>query len=735
MTGLDRCRRQVWRAVAAIILAWLVSGAGSAWAAHLYVVSSGASVVPISSATGHGGTTDYSVAELGGGTSVQLTAPTVQDDRYFEYWEGCDTLSGTQGEVCALTMPNVYILVYCETSASNPCPADRKVRAVYRQASRLTVTALGTTGVPVVSDTGHGGVTDYHLSDIASGTAVSLTAPLLAPDGSRFSDWEGCDSTVGASANTCRTTTPTIYCITTPCPQNWQVALTAKYLPAPVIYALEVNAVGATGVVIASTTGHGGITPYRQSEIVAGSLVELSAPATAGNANFKAWQGCATTAGTAGALCQLRMDEASAVVAYYEESVPSVTGLAIAGPARLQANGRITLTAAMTYPDGVRKEVVPEWTSSAPATATLSAAGVLTAGSVTVDTPVVVTATYTENHKTFVASTTVTVTAAPADLASLDIVGGNVVSSGGLLRLGAMATYADGSARRVLPSAWSVSPSSLGTIDARGALVVGTVATDTALVVYASHMENGVTKTASLSIALKAAPAALASLAIVGARGMLAGGESLDLVAESGYADGSGKRVAANWSLSDPGVASITASGRFVAGTVLVDTPVRVTATYAEGGDTVSAQYSIIVKAAAEPPRLTAEVIATRDTGNLTKLQLWFNTDAAAATTTRARMQRAEKQYKLFVAALLPPGPLVTEPTFFLLNRSHEWQRLDWPLAEYLSGVRENDWQLIELIDAFDASLISGTQIFVGYGTSDTEMVDAKRYWVVYQIP
>jgi hypothetical protein len=68
------------------------------------------------------------------------------------------------------------------------------------------------------------------------------------------------------------------------------------------------------------------------------------------------------------------------------------------------------------------------------------------------------------------------------------------------------------------------------------------------------------------------------------------------------------------------------------------------------------------------------------------------------------------------------------------LDRNREWKGLSSPLAEYLSGVSDNSFQLVEIFDHLDANIISGTQIFVGYGITDEEMLSAGRYRMVYQI-
>lgn len=47
----------------------------------------------------------------------------------------------------------------------------------------------------------------------------------------------------------------------------------------------------------------------------------------------------------------------------------------------------------------------------------------------------------------------------------------------------------------------------------------------------------------------------------------------------------------------------------------------------------------------------------------------------------------------------------------------------------------ENSFQLLDLFDKLDVSMLSGTRILVGYGTSDQEMLAAGRYDVKYGLP
>lgn len=410
--------------------------------------------------------------------------------------------------------------------------------------------------------------------------------------------------------------------------------------------------------------------------------------------------------------------------------------LNLIGPAVMQGGGRLDLMANALYEDGSTRTITPTWTSSNPAAAVVGNTGVIYAGYVNNDTPVTVTARYSENGVAVAATLQVKILASRAVPASLTITGPENLQANGRAQLMASAAYADDSRRPVMPRTWSISDPALGAVDGRGFLKVGGVTSDTPLTVTATHTEGGTTVTASHTLTIKAAGADLGRLTIIGARGILAAGASMQLLAEGRYADGSRRTIAAQWRVSDSGVASITADGVLTVGSVTRDTPLLIEASYSEGSTTTRATFHTLIQATLTQAPLQAEVEATGELDSYS-LSLWFNTNEQATTTRNAHATRTARSttYNLYVAALLPVGPLATSPTYFLLNRSNTWEALAWPLAEYLSGVEEDTWELVELLESTDATLISGTQVFIGYGTSGDEMIAANRYQMVYQVP
>lgn len=406
----------------------------------------------------------------------------------------------------------------------------------------------------------------------------------------------------------------------------------------------------------------------------------------------------------------------------------ALISLNLVGPALMQGGGRLSLMAQAVYEDGSTRTVIPTWTSSNPTAAIVNDSGTIFAGFVNADTSVTVTARHVEGTTAVSASLQVKIQASRAALSSLTLTGPEHMQAGGRMQLTTNAIYADDSRRPVQAQAWQVSDAALGTVDARGFLKVGTVTQDTTLTVTASYQEGNVGKTASLTVQVHPSAAALSHLTIVGARGALGSGDSMNLTAEGRYSDGSRRTINAEWSLSDSGIARITSDGKLTAGTVSTETPLRIRAQHSEGNVTRRADFQTMILPAVARRSLLAEVEATGETDSYS-LSVWFNTNTEASTT------RASTTYNVYVAALLPAGPLATSPTFYMLNRSSTWQTLAWPLAEYLSGVEADSWELIEIIDSIDAALIQGTQIYVGYGTSSDEMMAAERYQLVYQVP
>jgi uncharacterized repeat protein (TIGR02543 family) len=156
--------------------------------------------------------------------------------------------------------------------------------------------------VVITSSTGHGGTTDY-TKTLTEDTSVILTAPEYVDSGAarkHFTGW------TGSETNTNQTISLTM---------DGTKSVTANYMADPVTYSLSVKSTGTAGVVITSSTGHGGTTDYTKT-LVEGMLVSLTAPATAGGKTFTGWTGAVASSS---ATISLTMDSAKSVTANYTD--------------------------------------------------------------------------------------------------------------------------------------------------------------------------------------------------------------------------------------------------------------------------------------------------------------------------------------------------------------------------------------------------------------------------------
>jgi len=93
--------------------------------------------------------------------------------------------------------------------------------------------------------------------------------------------------------------------------------------------------------------------------------------------------------------------------------------------------------------------------------------------------------------------------------------------------------------------------------------------------------------------------------------------------------------------------------------------------------------------------------------------------------------------YNIYVFALLPSGVLgLASPTFITLSATRGWTVLSLPVAAYMEGLAQNATNLvqIEILRGLDVTGLVGTEFYVGYGTSDTEMLTSGRYRGVYKV-
>ena len=92
--------------------------------------------------------------------------------------------------------------------------------------------------------------------------------------------------------------------------------------------------------------------------------------------------------------------------------------------------------------------------------------------------------------------------------------------------------------------------------------------------------------------------------------------------------------------------------------------------------------------------------------------------------------------YNIYIAALVPSGVLgLPSATWFVLPATRGWVALGFPIAAYMEGLAQNATNsvTISIVQGMDISQLTGTEIYVGYGTTSEEMLAAGRYRGVYR--
>jgi DNA-binding beta-propeller fold protein YncE len=245
----------------------------------------------ISSSTGQNGTTNYKVAGVTYGTSVNLQAPAIDPAGYiFSQW----TVNGA-----AQTDGQKTITFAMEGAVT--AVADYTANPGYT----LSVQSTPAKGQVITSSTSDGGVTNYTVDGVTYGTSVNLQAPVTDPAGYTFLQWavNGAAQSPGKKAVTFT--------------MEGAVTAVAEYT-ANSEYLLTVESTPPVKLDISSSTGQNGTTNYEVSGLTYGTSVNLQAPATdpAGH-TFSQWtlNGAAQTPGEKSVT--FTMDAAVTAVARY----------------------------------------------------------------------------------------------------------------------------------------------------------------------------------------------------------------------------------------------------------------------------------------------------------------------------------------------------------------------------------------------------------------------------------
>ncbi len=270
---------------------------------------------------------------------------------------------------------------------------------------------------------------------------------------------------------------------------------------------------------------------------------------------------------------------------------PIMTGIAVSGPAGMDAGTTAQFDCTATYSDGTSGELSVVWNVDS-AYATINASGLLAAGNVSADQTVTVTATYGG----FTASLEVAINYVAPVLTSIAITGPAIVNEETSAQYICTASYSDGSTAAVAAT-WGEN-STYTSISGSGLLSAGNVVSDQSVTVTASY--GG--KTATKAIAVKYVAPSLTGIVVSGPA-VVTEGTTAHYTCTASYSDGTTVAVVASWS-ENSAFATISGSGSMSAADVSSDQSVTITASYGGRIDT----YSVTIKYV--PPTLEAIAIA-----------------------------------------------------------------------------------------------------------------------------
>ncbi len=269
-----------------------------------------------------------------------------------------------------------------------------------------------------------------------------------------------------------------------------------------------------------------------------------------------------TTAGRDAVLSSALMTASAGTVRTLTVSADSTT---------LRVGATVVVRASAFYSDGTSQYVDPEWGSSDSAVASVTKAGVVTAH--TVGTTLIV-ATFEGQ------SGSLSITVRPTLTISRLVVtpGTPAIRVGQTTTMTAVAHYTNGSTEQVTPEQWSSNNLGVATVTGNG-LVTG-VALGTVRIKA---------KYQGKSPSVRMRVVSLSSLVLSVGDRSLRTGQTATIKATARYSDGSTERVTPAWSSNNPGVATVSESGKVTA--VAVGTA-RIKASY--GGKNPSIRFTVV---------------------------------------------------------------------------------------------------------------------------------------------
>lgn len=146
----------------------------------------------------------------------------------------------------------------------------------------------------------------------------------------------------------------------------------------------------------------------------------------------------------------------------------------------------------------------------------------------------------------------------------------------------------------------------------------------------------------------------------------------------------------------------------------------------------VPAQKFAIENGIIPPENVTVTATGTNDA--LTVVADLKLADLVAANAFSA------SRYNVYLAAMVPGekvGASTGSLAWFQKPKSNVWQALTSPIGAYLENVEvssQDQRVRIEVVRDTNLSSLVGAEIYIGYGTSDTEMLQSRRYRGIYKV-
>ncbi|MFA7240744.1 MAG: hypothetical protein WC091_11575 [Sulfuricellaceae bacterium] len=362
---------------------------------------------------------------------------------------------------------------------------------------------------------------------------------------------------------------------------------------------------------------------------------------------------------------------ADAAVTVTASVASALSGLSATCPSTINAGASGTCSTTASYSDGTSKTVSSTWSSLNAAALSVSS-GNLVAGTPGADTIVTISADYSENGVSKTATATVTVKATAPALTGLSATCPGTINAGASGTCSATANYSDGTTNTVSPI-WRSSNAAILNIDGGGSIVAGIPGTNTAVTISADYSENGVSKTATAAVTVKAATTATLTGLSATCPGTINAGASATCSATASYSDGTTNTVSPAWNSSNTALLSAGSGGSLVAGMPGADAVVTVSASYSENGVSKTATAAVTVKAAvaAALTGLSATCPSTIDAGTSAVCSTTGSYSDGASKVVNATWTSSNTSVATFNGFTVTANAGVTADTPVSLNASY----------------------------------------------------------------